>query len=241
MPSKALIVAQLQQDILALQGFKPPPIGDTDDVFLGHIRYAFPNAAFPWAGVHEFICESAEETAASSGFVSGLVSSLTQKVASLLWIASSPTIFPPALNSFGLRPEQLIFLQVKKEADACWAVEEALKCTSLVAVVSEMRDLSFTASQRFQLAIEKSGVGCFLLRRNPRTTTTASLTRWHIKPLPTQTLDDLPGVGRPHWQVNLLKVRHGKPGSWEVEWVKGQFKYATKIAFIEGRLQTKTG
>lgn len=241
MPSKAHTVAQLQQDILALQGFKPPPVGVTDDVILGSILHAFPNAVFPRTGVHEFTCESAEEAAASSGFVSGLISSLSKKVTSLVWIASSPPIFPLALKFFGLRPEQIVFLRVRKEADACWAVEEALKCTSLTAVVSEIKDISFTASRRFQLAIEKSGVGCFLLRRNPRNATTACLTRWRIKPLPTQTLDDLPGVGRPRWQVNLLKVRNGKPGSWEIEWVKGQFRYAPKLAFIEGRLQTKTG
>lgn len=241
MPWKAHIVAQLQQDILALQGYKPPSFGVADNTSLGGIRDAFPNAVFPQAGVHEFVCESGEEAAASSGFVSALVSSLTKKAASLLWVASSPLVFPPALKSFGLQPEQVIFLRVKKEADACWAVEEALQCTSLLAVVGEVKDVSFTASRRFQLAIEKSGVACFLLRHNPRNATTACHTRWRIRPLPTQTLEDLPGVGYPRWQVNLLKVRGGKPGRWEMEWIKGGFKYASKLAFIESRRQTKTG
>jgi len=33
----------------------------------------------------------------------------------------------------------------------------------------------------------------------------------------------LPGVGFPRLNVELLKVRNGKPGSWQVEWANGKF------------------
>ena len=33
----------------------------------------------------------------------------------------------------------------------------------------------------------------------------------------------MPGVGFPRWQVDLLKVRNGNPGSWTVEWSKRRF------------------
>ena len=39
-----------------------------------------------------------------------------------------------------------------------WAIEEALKCDGLAAVIGEMKELSFTNSRRLQLAVEKSHV-----------------------------------------------------------------------------------
>jgi len=33
----------------------------------------------------------------------------------------------------------------------------------------------------------------------------------------------MPGVGFPRWQIELLKVRNGKPGKWTVEWSAGRF------------------
>ena len=38
-----------------------------------------------------------------------------------------------------------------------------------------------------------------------------------------QVLDDIPGVGFMRWRVELLKVRNGKTGSWEIEWNEGSF------------------
>jgi protein ImuA len=51
----------------------------------------------------------------------------------------------------------------------------------------------------------------------------------------------LPGVGFPKWNVELLKVRNGKPGSWQVEWAAGKFRLNNKVAKIEFVQQLKTG
>ena len=34
----------------------------------------------------------------------------------------------------------------------------------------------------------------------------------------------MPGVGFPRWNVELLKVRNGKPGSWQIEWAESRFQ-----------------
>jgi hypothetical protein len=34
----------------------------------------------------------------------------------------------------------------------------------------------------------------------------------------------MPGVGFPGWNVELLKVRNGKPGSWQIEWAESRFQ-----------------
>jgi hypothetical protein len=33
----------------------------------------------------------------------------------------------------------------------------------------------------------------------------------------------LPGVGFPHWKVELLRIRNGIPGVWCVHWSGGRF------------------
>src|ERR1700684_950556 len=104
-------------------------------------------------------------------------------------------------------------------------MEEALKCSGLAAVVGEMPELSFTTSRRFQLAVEQSRVTGFVLRSHPRNlNTNTCVSRWKIKPLPSHAEDDLPGLGFPRWQVELQKIRNGKPGVWQVEWAAGGFR-----------------
>lgn len=241
MPAKADILARLQRDILLLQGIKSPSLQPVDETGLGRINEAFPHGVFPRSALHEFFCTSQESATASMAFISGIVSALTKSKGVVMWISSSRRIFPPALNAFGIQPGQVIFLELQKEKEVAWAVEEALKCRSLSAVIGEMQELSFTASRRYQLAIEQSGVGCFVIRRNPKNRTTASVTRWQVETIRSGQPDDLPGVGYPRWQVSLLKVRNGKPGSWNVEWVKGAFRTVSKLAILHREAQKKTG
>jgi len=54
--------------------------------------------------------------------------------------------------------------------------------------------------------------------------------------LPGEPVDGLPGLGFPRWQVELLKVRNGQPGSWVVEWSDGRFKPARKQVLEQQKL-----
>lgn len=239
--SKAHIIAQLQKEILPLQGYKPVANGSAFDGGLGPIKHAFPNASFPLGAVHEFFCNGIEDASATSGFIAGILSSLMQNTGASLWISSARSIFPPALQSFGIEPDKIIFVDVLKEKERLWAVEEALKCEGLSAVIGEMQEISFTASRRLQLAVEQSRVTSFIIRRNPKNLATACMTRWRITPLPSETEDGLPGLGFPRWNVELLKVRNGKPGTWQLEWAAGKFQHVYKFASIDKVQQRKAG
>jgi protein ImuA len=161
----------------------------------------------------------------------------------VIWIGSAITIFPPALQTFGLEPDKVIFINLKKDKDILWAMEEALKCETSAAVVAEVKELSFMASRRLQLAVEKSNVTGFILRHSLlKPNITACVTRWQITSLPANLLSDMPGVGFPRWNVELLKVRNGKPGKWQVEFVNGRFKHLSKMTVIhQQEQQKKTG
>ena len=239
---KSDIIARLQKDILPLQGFKTILNNTVTDVGLGAINDAFPNASFPLGAVHEFISAGAENAAATSGFVAGVLGSLMRSGGAAIWISDSKTIFPPALQSFGIAPDRIIFIDLHKEKEMLWAMEEALKCEDLAAVIAEIPDITFMVSRRLQLAVEQSQVTGFILRRDPRNVnTTACVTRWKISPLPSELTDDMPGVGFPRWNVELLKVRNGKPGNWKIEFVAGRFKQISRMAAIRPDQQTKTG
>ena len=213
-----------------MQGFKPPPAGAAAHIGLGPVAAAFPNASFPTGAVHEFLSAGAENAAATGGFIAGLLASLMQSDRVGIWISSARTLFPPALKIFGIEPHQIIFIDLPKERDVLWTMEEALKCEGLAAVVGEMREISFTASRRLQLAVEQSRVTGFILRHHPRSlTTTACVSRWNITSLPSVLEDKLPGVGFPRWKVALLKIRNGRPGAWQMEWRAGAFHPVAEI------------
>ena len=240
--SKADIIARLQKEILPLQGFKPFKNGTVVDLGTGPINDALPNGIFPLGAIHEFICTKEEDAAASTGFIAGVLASLMREGGASVWISSCHKLFPPALTTFGIGPEKIIFIDLQKEKDITWAIEEALQCVSLAAVVGEVQDLSFTNSRRLQLAVEQSRLTGFIIRRKTRQlNTTASVARWKINHLPGIVADDLPGVGFPRWKVELLKIRNGKPGIWEMEWVNKRFGPVFKQTITEEEKQKKTG
>jgi protein ImuA len=240
--TKADIIARLKKDILPLQGFKKTADAHVLKGIPKVIEEAFPNAVFPLGAVHELIASRPEDMAATTGFIAGLLASIMHNSGAVIWISSSRSIFPPALNTFGVSPDKIIFIHLKKEKDILWAMEEALKCKGLSAAIGEVQDLSFTASRRLQLAIEQSRVTGFIIRRNPRSlNTSACLARWKITSLPSELPGGMPGVGFPRWNVELIKVRNGRPSNWQLEFAAGRFRYISKIAAIQEELQKKTG
>ncbi|MBC7938033.1 MAG: Error-prone repair protein ImuA [Rhizobacter sp.] len=240
--SKADIIARLQRDILPLQGLKSQLKNNAVDSKMAPIKNAFPNNAFPIGAIHEFISQRAEDAAATGGFISALVAALMNNKGISIWISSSRNIFPPALQSFGIEPSSVIFIDLKKEKEIAWVMEEALKHEGISAVIAEMQDLSFTASRRLQLAVEKSRVTGFIHRRNPKSlTANTCVSRWKISSLPSVTEYGLPGVGFPAWNVELQKIRNGRPGVWQVELVAGHFRLLGKSAAVVLHPQKKAG
>ena len=240
--AKSDIIVQLKKEILSLQGFKTKGNAEVLNILPPLIADAFPNSQFPTGAVHEFLSTTAEDAATTCGFVSGILSSLMHKKRACVWITSSLSIFPNALASFGITPDKVVFVRLKKEKEILWAMEEALKFDGLAAVIAETKELDFTASRRLQLAVEQSDVTGLILRCNPKNiTNTACVSRWKITSLPGELEDDMPGVGFPRWNVELLKVRNGRPGAWQIEFIEGKFHPVYETVSIPQLQQKKTG
>jgi len=220
------VVAQLRKQMLDLQGFKPTATDDVLKFELGAIEACFPNSIFPIGTIHEFLSEKSEDTAASEGFIAGLLAKMMQNGSSCLWISRNRKLFPPSMQAFGVDPQQVIFIDLHYEKEILWTMEEALKCEGLACVIAELPDIDFAQSRRLQLATEKSRVTGILLRKDPKRSlsATACTVRWQVKPLPTALNEGLPGVGNPRWGVNLLKVKNGHTGNFLIEWAEDHFE-----------------
>ena len=236
------IISRLQEDILLLQGFKRLAVGTPLKIDLGPVNNAFPNKCFPLAAMHEFISHDAGREAATKGFIACLLAGLTGDNGACVWIGNRQAIFPPALKNFGIEPDRIVFINAQHEKEILWTMEEALKCEGLTAVVGEMRELSFTASRRFQLAVEQSQATGFIIRNNPRNlSVNACVSRWKIASSPADEENNLPGIGFPRWNIELLKIRNGKPGVWQMEWSAGKLHVIAPAENADSVLIRKTG
>ena len=238
---KAALITQLEKEILSLQGLKPVPQANHAKLLPAIINKAFPNHVFPTGAIHEFCCADKPAMAATNGFIGGVLQQLMQQQRACLWVSHARNIFPPALHAFGIDPSRIIFIDLAKEKQVLWVIEEALKCKGLAAVVGEINTMDFTASRRLQLAVEQSRVTGFLLRPPAATVpATASVARWQISSIASQLDDGMPGIGFPRWKVDLLKIRNGQPGTWELEWKDGRFVPVVEEKKLPQLLHSKT-
>jgi protein ImuA len=219
LPEKAHIIAQLKKDLQSAFDHKNPLLHSPKNDALGFMEKHFPNSRFPVGAMHEFLCNTPEDIAGTSGFISALVSSIFPQKGYMVWISEQKWIFPPALKFFNIEPDQIIFITPSRPKDCLWVIEESLKCSGLSVVIAEMNGFNFINSRRFQLAVEESNVTGFLLNQHSQPlASNACIGRWKIKSLPSEPINNIPGIGFPRWQVELQKMRHGKKGIWEVEW-----------------------
>jgi protein ImuA len=219
------VISQLERDILPLEGLKSLSTDNNINIGFSPIENAFPNSVFPIGCTHEFLSSSIEDMAATSGFIGVLLSKLMQFDGAAIWISASRTLFPAALKRFGVQPDKIIFVDLKNESDVLYAIEESLKCKRIAAVIGEVKHITFKQSRRLQLAAEQSRVTGLLVRHQPKILNTiACVSRWRITSLPRGLPDGMPGIGFPRWNVELLRVRNGKPGTWQVEYSSNRLK-----------------
>src|SRR5437867_4483029 len=102
------IINRLRKDILLWEGFRPPRADNADSFGLGPIEAAFPNSVFPVGTIHELLCPTPEQTAATSGFIAGILASLMKQGGTCLWVGTSRKLFPSALTVFNMEPDRII-------------------------------------------------------------------------------------------------------------------------------------
>jgi protein ImuA len=182
--------------------------------------------------------------AAAALFAAGIAARTRGKV---LWCLTRPDLFAPALAQAGLVPDRVIYIEAGDEKSVLICFEEGLRHGGLGAVVAEVARLSLTASRRLQLAAESSGTIGIAIRRWRRPAEaadfgqpTASVTRWRVTVLPATPLP-VPGVGRPRWQLELIRCRAGESADFEVEACDGKGRLALPSKLAHGPAEKNIG
>lgn len=199
--------------------------------------------------LHELIADSHHDVGAVTDFCVAVLARLLKSQAgtgkqTVLWCLQnqamdSGDLYPSGLCHLGLDPAHLLAVRAKHDSDVLWAMEEALRCHALGAVVGEVGTADLTASRRLQLAAEANGVTAFLLRSassmpGNRLGPSAAATRWRLSACPSHPRGWAADLGEPGpvcWQADLFRCRGGAPGSWLMEWCDetGDLALATPV------------
>lgn len=173
------------------------------------------------AALHEVFAASGHE-ATATGFAAGLASCIGKHT---LWIRTDFSaleygeISATGLLDLGLDPSRVLLLRVSDAEDALRAAGDALCCTALGTVVIEIpREpgiLDLVASRRLTLTCAESGVTALLLRFAALPEASAAETRWSVRAASSQEEEHW---GRPVFEAQLLRNRHGPTGHWVMEW-----------------------
>jgi len=144
----------------------------------------------------------------------------------VLWIqpdfagSESGDLYGAGLDLLGLPMRQLVLARVARSGEALWAMEEALKCRALAAVVAEFHDdaaADLTVTRRLALAArDGGGLGLLFGHRAPDGAS-AAMTRWEVAASP-GTPDRFGGLGATGLALSLIKNRRGPCGRWQLDW-----------------------
>lgn len=154
--------------------------------------------------------------------------------AGVLWISAADAsaeagdLYAPGLAALGFDPARITRVQARRTVDALWAFEAALSCPGLGFAVCEVRrggdGIDLTATRRCALRARAHGVMGMLLRISGASADegakpSAAETRWCVRPVPSRRPGLVEnGIGRTAWRLDLEKNRHGRTGSFVVEW-----------------------
>jgi protein ImuA len=178
--------------------------------------------------LHEIVAASPGDASAASGFALALAArfAAARKAAPILWIvethaeAETGAPYAPGLAAHGIDPARLVVVSTRDGRESLWAMEEALKCGALAAVVADiwrLKPYDLTASRRLVLAARKSGTPGLLVPAGAAgrvgSLSSAAWTRFEVRAMPgfhaASAGARMPLPGRAAWAVRLARIRAG--------------------------------
>lgn len=232
-------IAALRERLSIMDRIRPPKGRTALSLGHGALDAALPGGGLVRGGMHEFW--PAPGDAAAHGYVASLLSGLAGD-GPILWcrlrdrgdaLGLTDMPYGPGLAAMGLDPSRLILIRPDSLDDALWAVEEALRCRPLAAVIGDGFLPGPVPGRRLQLAAEDGGMlGILILPPLARPPPSTALTRWRV----TSARDRPPHEdgGGPRWTVTLLRARGGGSGSWEVAWDDTAFRLRLAQPLADG-------
>jgi len=119
--------------------------------------------------------------------------------------------FTHGFADFGLRADELLFVETHRDQDTLWTLEEAIKSESLDLVVAILDDVSLTPARRLALAATRHGTPCLLITHPRSPGMAATALRWEVGPAPSapHPLLGNSALGAPRLSLTLARSRSG--------------------------------
>ena len=171
--------------------------------------------------VHEIFADETRSAGAALGFALGLsrqqVMGERQGVLYLQLAGEAQETGLPyglGLTRFGFDARQLVLGRIANVAEMLWALEEAIACRAVAAVVADFathpKALDFTVSRRLGLRSAASGTSVLLLRYGREREASAARLRWRVTPAASAGMPfDSQAPGPPRFLVGIEKRRLG--------------------------------
>ena len=210
-------------------GLLPVPVGTLSEVFTDEHRHA----------------------GAGLGFALGLARGLlTERRPALIFLQLTDDAqemgvpYGNGLAAFGIPVDRLVLARPKTITELLWAMEEAIACRAVGAVVADVagrhKALDFTASRRLSLRSAAAGTTTFLVRYARDREASAARFRWKITPaLSGDMRFDTRAPGPPRWQAVLEKgrLRPDRPATNSEEYLLDW----TDDGFVPADTRTRNG
>jgi protein ImuA len=122
------------------------------------------------------------------------------------------------LISLGIAPERVLLVRAEREAEALWALEEALKSGAVCGGLATVERPPFVATRRLDFAARAGRATGVLLRASEPHDLSAAHLRWRISSLastPHPFDPKAPGLAR--MRAELVRRRGGPLGAWDLE------------------------
>lgn len=189
----------------------------------------------PMGALHELFTPERRDAGAGLGFAFGLMRDFMSPARpALIFLQlvhdAQETGLPygAGLVGFGIAPESLVMVRIAAMSELLWAVEEAVRCQAVAAVIADIAgwpaELDFTASRRLSLRTAASGTSVLLLRHGAGREASAARFRWQVMPLGSAPDPyDARAPGRPRWRVVLEKGRLKAGSEFILDWTDHGF------------------
>ncbi len=209
------LVAQLSREVKRIEvagRVKPNQLGRRSAVFSSGCSLV--DGCLPYGGYESGTIIEYLQNTAGSGATTLAMSAAREALAVTdrfcIVVDWRQQFYPPAAAAMGLDLKRIIIVRPTTLADRLWAIDQALRSPSIVAVIAEIEQLDDHAARRLQLAAESGGGLGLLIRSSQRQHPSWAEIQWLVRPLVQSA--NAPMAHRP-LQLELLRVRGGQHGS----------------------------
>jgi protein ImuA len=231
--NRAAVVDELRRLLPRLESIAPAP--RALPFGLAALDAHLPHGGLARSALHEVAPATFGDTPAAFGFLAALLARFGADPARhqrpVLFVTSPRALADHGrphghgLQRLGLDPARLILVETRNDAQALWAIEEALRSRVPAAVGGAIARLDLRTSQRLHLTAGEAGLPLVLLRPDRADDASAAATRWRIGAAEAAR-DRFGLVTGTRWRARLVRCRNGRFGTWLVEFDHAAYRFS---------------